>query len=606
MYRWLALILATFTAVAAPVVPSPGAQPKILRLSLPAALNTLDPQGAYDESSLQVISGVYDTLLTYDPFKTAPCEVIPCILEGLPTLEAGPDGRVSYLFRLKEGVKFHDAPCFPGGKGRDVSAADVHFTFQRICDPKVDSPFHTVLAEQIKGMKEARQSAVKSGLLNYDKHKIAGIEIIDARSFRIHLMRPWPQLLYWLAHTATAPVAREAVEYYDGKTGPPFAIHPVGTGAFRLDFEHSDPRTILRLARHERYATMQFPKGGWPADRAEVCAPLAGKALPLLDAVEFHIIESTQAQWKRFQEGDLDELPLPRDARNLVLNGDGELLGAQSRRGMMLERLVEPSTFFTIFNCADPIVGKNKKLRQALASAYDAKAYTRIFLGGNAPVANQLIPPGVNGHDPMRRSPYPYDLDRAKKLLSEAGYPEGKDPKTGKPLELAIDAVTSSSDHRDRAEFEKISMEKLGVRVTLIENTFRELLEKKEKGQFQLASGAGWWADYPDAENFYALFYSKHVPPGAHNESRYNNPEFDVLFEKMSTMSDGPDRLNIINKMADILAEDCPVIPTFHRARLLLSTPWARRTHLHHFQHGFMYLTVDPERREAMRKEWTR
>lgn len=607
MFRWLALaILVASTAFAAPPTQQPSGAPRILRLALPSSVSSLDPQVAYDELSLRIVCAAYDTLLTYDPFKTAPCELIPCILEAIPKPEPAPGGMVSYLFKLKPGVKFHDAPCFPGGKGRGVSAADVHYAFQRICDPALDSPFYSVFAENIVGIKEARSNAEKNGgRLDYDKHKVSGIEVIDPLSFKIRLTRPWPQLLHWLANAATAPVAREAVEYYDGKNAPPFAIHPVGTGPFRLDFENSDPRALLRLVRNEHYTTMRFPKSGWPADRAEGCAPLAGKPLPLLDAVEFHVLETNRAAWQKFQDGLLDELPLNPDVHKVVMNGEGELLAAQSRRGMTLERKVDPSTFFFVFNMADPLIGKNKKLRQALSSAYDSHSYVRTFFGGNV-AATQLIPPGIPGHDPQKKNPYSFDLERAKKLMAEAGYPEGKNPQTGKPLEITLEAVTSSGENRRRTEFDKLTFEKLGITVKVAENDYPTFLNKKDKGQFQIASGSGWGADYPDAENFYFLFYSKHHPPAGRNDSRYHHPEFDTLFEKMSPMPDGPERLAIIQKMADILAEDCPLLLTFHKAKSLLGTPWAKRTHLHPILDGLQYLTTDPERREALMKDWTR
>jgi ABC-type oligopeptide transport system substrate-binding subunit len=284
-----------------------------------------------------------------------------------------------------------------------------------------------------------------------------------------------------------------------------------------------------------------------------------------------------------------------------------ELAPKFRERGMTLEKDVEPSTFWVSFNMEDPVIGTNPKLRQALSAAYDAQTYTDIFNNSVAPVAQQLIPPGIFGHQRDWRHPYGFNLDRAKQLMVEAGYPNGINPKTNQPLELVMDMVAVGSEDRQRAEFEQRCLERLGIRVRVSENTFARLLQKQDTGDFQMASGTGWGADYPDPENFFFLFYSKNVPPAGKNISRYKSPEFDRLFEQMATMESGPERLELVNKMTALLAEDCPQILTFHKAFYVVVQPWARRTNNNlMLEGGVKFATVDTEIREAYQKRWNR
>ncbi len=206
------------------------------------------------------------------------------------------DGKVSYLCHLKHGIPFHDDPCFPGGKGREVTADDVHYVLQRMADPKVESPFFATLEQHIIGLHEAREAGLaKTGKFDYDTH-ISGFEKLDSHTFRIHLNGPFPQLLYWMAMNAMSPVAREAVEYYDGqmhdgKVRPKFRFYTVGTGPFRI--REYVPRQRIRYERVEGYHTSVFPSDGIPPDRADFDQQFAGKPLPLFDELQLSIIIET-------------------------------------------------------------------------------------------------------------------------------------------------------------------------------------------------------------------------------------------------------------------------------------------------------------------------
>ncbi len=569
---------------------------------------TFDPQFAYDQVTRRVLEPVYDCLLEYHPMKTDPYEVVPCLLAEMPRKEVSADGKVSYLCRLKAGIPFHDDPCFPGGKGRDVAATDVEFAWKRLCDPKVEATVFSNLAEYVEGFTEARADAESSGKYDYSK-SLKGFEVVDPLTFRVHLLKPYPQIVYWMAMHCTCPVAPEAVAYYDGlerdgvRRADFHKFVAVGTGPYRI-VEYT-PRQRVRFERVPGYHTTVFPGDGFPPEKAEWLKTLAGKPLPFIDEYQMLILRENIPIFVLTRQGYLDGMAVNKDAFSAMLSPSQALAPKYRARGMFLEKDIEPSTFWIAFNMGDPVIGSNKKLRQALSCAYDAQTYSDIFYNSVAPVAQQIICPGLFGFQRDWKNPYGYDLERAARLLAEAGYPGGRDEKTGRQLELTIEGAASGSEDRQRLEFDQQRFERLGIKVKVSENTFARLMEREDKGDFQIASGSGWGADYPDPENFFFLFYSKNIAPRGKNYCRYDSAEFDALYEAMATMDDSPERLDLVKKMTALLAEDCPVILTFHKAFYSVVQPWARRTHGNQMlEAGVKYLTLDTGLRAQKRKEW--
>ena len=577
--------------------------------SMRADPRSFDPQYTYDQMSRKVIEGVYDTLLEYHPMKTDPYELRPCILAEMPV--RAPDG-LSYEFRLQEGIHFHDDPCFPGGKGREVVAEDMHYVFQRIADPALESPFESTFEDSIVGLGTEHDAAVKSGRFDFDKQRIAGIEILDRYRFRLRLTRRYPQILYWLAFQCTAPVAREAVEYYDGKEhdglrrGDFHKFASVGTGAYRI--VSYTPRSTVRLERVPGYKTTTFPTDSFPPEKAEWLQQFAGKAVPFIDEIQLVIQAETIPRFVLLRQGYLDGMSVDKDSFNSMVSPMRNLSPEYAARGMRLDRDFEISTFWISFNLDDPVVGKNLKLRQAIAMCYDSARYSEIFYSGVAPVATQLIPPGIFGFEKDRPARYPFDLEKAKQLLAEAGYPNGRDA-NGNQLELTLTAQGAGSEERQRAEFDQRSIEKLGIKVKINGVTFARLMEIEDKGDFQLISGSGWGADYPDPENYFMLFYSKNVPLVGKNYCRYRSAEFDRLFEEMAVMDNSPERLELVRKLQKCLDDDCPMFPSFNKAFYTAVQPWSRTTHnnlMWEVEGGHKYLYLDAPLRDRDRREWNR
>ena len=273
--------------------------------------------------------------------------------------------------------------------------------------------------------------------------------------------QPYPQILYWLAMPFTTPVPREAVEYYDDGTLARRRVEATPTSSIGIrsvpgpskivDYEQAHR---FRLIRNPDYRTTVFPSDGFPPEKAEWLKQFAGQKLPMVDEIEWPILRETSSMWLLARLGYFDGTAVAKDSFGRVVSSNHDLSPDLKARGMSLEKDTELSTFFISFNCTDPVLA-NKNLRKALACAYNAQGYVDIFKNGVAPVATQLVPPGIFGHLKDWVNPNAYNLERARQLIAEAGYPNGIDPKTGKPLELTMDVTATGSEERQTAEYEQ-------------------------------------------------------------------------------------------------------------------------------------------------------
>ncbi len=571
---------------------------------------SLDPQFAYDEVSNGVNSNIYDTLLTYDPLRED-YVLQPMMGSELPVFEPHPDGTETVTCKIKPGLFFHDDACFPGGKGTEVSSRDFIYAFQRMADPKVECPVASTMADYVVGFGDAYAAAEKSGRFDYDA-PFPGIEEVDRYTFRIHLTKAYPQMKYWLAYLFTAPVPRAGVEYYDGKVHngvrrPFFRFHPVGTGAFLLqDWRRGQ---FIRLVRNPNYNTIRFPKGGWPADVNAQLAPYADVKLPTVDEVQLLVMREQIPAWILFRQGWTDASAVSKDVFNSVIDAKHELSPVYAARGTKLIKDLDLDTWYLMFNMRDPVVG-NVKVRQAMVLAYNANAFNEIFGNNILHLTDQILPPFMFGNEPGFKNPWrDTNLEKARQLLAEAGYPKGIDPKTGKPLEIVLDTQADSATSRQMADFDRSQFEALGIRIRIQENLFAQMLDKQMKGRYQFLS-AGWNADYPDPENFFALFYGPNIVPIGHNQSMYQSPEFDRLFEQMATTDDTSERLAIIRKMNELLlVKDCVVGPIFNRVTYRLRQPWTPyfvKNSIVGQYGGLRFAVIDTRMREQKRAEWNR
>ncbi len=530
-----------------------------------------DPVDAGDVESADQVGRVYEGLLEY-AYLDRPYHVIPRLAEALPEVSA--DG-LTYTFKIKKGIRFPDDPCFPGGKGREVTAQDFVYSFLRTLNPRLQSQGDWIFVNHVRGAQEwvDRVSSSKDPV-NYDA-PFPGFVATDRYTLQVNLAKPYPQLLWVLTMQYAFVVPREAVEFY----GKDFRNHPVGTGPFRLKAWRRNYR--IEYERNPFFSGQTFPANTDPEFQADV-----GKPLPLVDRIIEYDIREYYTTWQMFLGGQLYSAGINKDYFEKVISPQLELSGDLARRGIRLQKSPLLNTYYLGFNMLDPVVGgmsePRKKLRQAFASALNVKKYCEVLTNNRSTPATSPIPPGVAGHEPK---PYPhaYDLERAKRLLAEAGYPGGKDAK-GKQLRLTmIMPGAGSTDARQAADFYAEQLRAIGVELEVQMLTGAEYLRREHEGETQIF-WAGWVIDYPDAQNVLQLFYGPNKCPGV-NATNYQNPEFDKLYEHVVSMADSPERTALYAKMADIVVEDCPWALMTYPLAYGLFQPWFQN----YKQHAFPY-----------------
>ncbi len=586
-----AFILFFLLAVLTACNPAHQTRGNVFRGALASNLKTFDPAQASDSYSNQCQFQIYECLYEYK-YLARPYDVQPCLASALPEVGAGD---TVYTLHLRPDIEFQDDKCFPKGKGRKLTAKDFIYSIKRLVDVRTQTFGWWIFDGKVKGLDGFRKESEKLPPLPdsiypslYDQ-EIAGLRALDDSTIRIELTRPYPYFKYILAMPYCAVLPREAVEYY----GEEFLNHPVGTGPFTLkEWRHG-----LRLVyeKNLKYHHGNYPSEGGPGDSAAGLLADAGQPLPFLDRIELSIFEETQPMWLNFLRGNLDRGGIPKDNYAQAVTPQHFLRDEFTSKGVRLHRMPELDITYICFNMEDPVLGKNRALRQAMQLAYDVETEIDRFLNGRGIRAQSPIPPGLFGYDSAFRSPYGrFDLGAARKKLAEAGHPGG----AGIP-ELGYLTV-SSTDARQRGEHFAQNMAAIGVRIKMESCTWPEFLERLRRKKFQLV-GAAWAADYPDPENFLQLLYGPNEPPGENNAS-YRNSEYDRLYHRMATLQDGSERLAIIRRMRDLVAEDCPWIFVTHRIAEVLAYDWVGNLKPHAtIDAPLKYFRLDAE---ARRKRW--
>jgi len=620
--------------------PYPGADDtqKVRYRALPGALKTLDNAVSYVTTEHEVTANVYETLLGYHYLKR-PYELIPALALEVPAARMLPDGRVAYRFRLRPGALYADDPVFghfePGRTTREVVAADVAFALQRIADPAVTSPVVATF-EKLEGLQEfsRRLTELREGDPGFAERRIdeqyaaaggiSGVRVLGDHELELVLAEPYPQILYWFAMPFTAPVPWEAVALYDGKDGRDFfKDHPVGAGPFRI--ASYDRRSRIALERNPNWYGAQhpewkapgtvYPSEGEPGDAeaGHLDPAYVGRPLPFLDRVEFRIEQESIPPFNKFLQGYYDASGIIQESFDAVVH-EGALSPEMTALGMKLEKSVEPSIWYLGFNMNDPTLGspageRGRLLRQAMSLAIDSEEFTRVFLNGRGVPANTPLPPGIFGYEAEYRNPFRQpDLARAKELLRAAGYPDGVDPKTGKPLRFSFDLGNTTSGARLQALFFANAWKRLGLDVEISATDFNQFQDKVRRGAHQIYLW-GWIADYPDPENFYFLLWGpmSKSKSGGPNTANFADPRFDALFLEMRERPNDERRLELIREMRAILEHERPWIELFHRENYALYHAWMRNVKPAGLSlPTAKYADLDPAQRKRLRETWNR
>lgn len=334
-------------------------------------------------------------------------------------------------------------------------------------------------------------------------------------------------------------VPHEAVEFYKSD----FREHPVGTGPFRFKLWKEGVKLIL--LKNENYFEQKN-----------------GSRLPYLDAIEVSFISDRQSAFIEFLKGNFDFLnSIDVSYKDELLKRNGEMQSKyKGHFKMMTKPYLNTEHLDILMDPEMPVMENhplnNKLIREALSYGFDRQSMM-AFLRNNigTPGVYGIVPPGLPSFDSSMDKKFTYNPSRSKALLKEAGYPDGEG--------LPVIVVSTDPLYLDLCEFIKAQWERLGFRIKIDVNQggIQRKLAAEQKLAFFRAS---WIADYPDPENYLALFYSKNFTPGGPNYTHYSNKEYDRLYEEATTETNDERRYQLYHLMDDMLMRDIPIIILYY------------------------------------------
>ncbi len=529
---------------------------------------------------------------------------------------------------------------FPETGTREVLAEDYAYQIKRLALPVLNSPISGLMGEHIVGFAEfsaqlgkqyearKRQTGQERPFLDLRRFSLPGVEVLDRYRYRIRIKGKYPQFLYWLAMPFFSPMPWEAEAFYrqPGMNERNISLdwYPIGSGPFMLS--ENNPNLRMVLSRNPNFHGETYPDEGEPGDREAGLLEDAGKPMPFIDKAVYSLEKESIPYWNKFLQGYYDTSGISSDSFDQAVQfsdqGEIGLTEDMQKKGIQLMTAVTSSIFYMGFNMADPVIGGDSErarlLRQAISIAVDFDEYISIFNNGRGIAAQGPIPPGIFGSHKGRQgiNPLVYQwkdgrlkrrgLDQARALMARAGYPGGRDSKSGKPLILYYDTTSTGPDGKARLNWMRKQFAKLGIQLVIRSSDYNRFQEKMRKGTGQIFMW-GWNADYPDPENFLFLLYGPNgkMEFGGENASNYRNAQFDALFDRMKNMDNGPERQQIIDRMVEILRRDAPWVWGFHPKAFSLFHSWYRNVKPNLMANNTLkYKRVDAALRERKRAEW--
>ncbi|HEY4067637.1 MAG TPA: ABC transporter substrate-binding protein [Burkholderiaceae bacterium] len=569
-----------------------------------------------------------------------------------PAFAKGANGEYLYHAMTEAQTRDKHSPLdFPVSGTREVVADDFVYALKRQATPRIEAPIYGIFSEYVIGLKDygplihredlkLRQgldpAALDKPFLDFRKYPLAGAVALDKYTYRIRIKGKYPQWKYWMTMPFTAPVPWEADKFYaqPGMARNSLSLDkwPVGAGPYMLVEYSPDRRHVL--VRNPNYRGTPYPCDGMPADQAAGLLADCGKPMPFIDKLVFNIEKEATPLRFKFLQGYLDVPEIERNDWGPQFiadeNDSDEVKQRDADRGFKFPKSVEPQNWYLGFNWLDPVVGKgdtpeqqlkNRKLRQALSIAIDwEEGYGRVFTRKAGETAMGPLPAGIFGSrhgTPEGMNPITHhvvdgkivrrSIDEARTLLAEAGYPDGRDAKTGKPLVLNYDYQrVPTPEIRAELDWMVKQFAKLNVQLEVRATDYNQFQEKMRQGKQQIFWW-GWFADYPDAENFLFLFYGPNSKAKfeGENTANYENPEYDKLYKQLALLDDGPAKQQLIDRMVDILRRDAPWSFGYFPYSAGAYQQWVGDAKYGIFtQDRAMYYKIDAPLRTRLQAEW--
>ena len=467
-------------------VQNPHEDKKIFRYNEVSAIGTLDPTFAKNQAHIWAVSQLFEGLVRLDENL----QVRPALAE---TWEISPDG-LTYLFQLRPNVYFHKHAAFGQKETRMVNAFDFEYSLNRLMDPALAAPGQWVMS------------------------RVEGIEALDSMQLKITLKHPFAPFLGLLSMAYCSVVPREVIEHL----GDAFGRQPVGTGPFKFQLWKPGVKMVFR--KHPNY---------WMEDEQ-------GQALPYLDGLAIRFIADKQTAFMEFLQGNLEFVSgLDASYKDEVLQANGSLQERYLGK-IEVQRIPYLNTEYLGFLMSDSSSTlRSKHLRKAINFGFDRREMIEVLRNNiGTPAEQGMIPAGMVGYDKNAKYGYSYQPDSARYYLRKSGYEVGKDA----PIVIATNA-----SYLDLCEYIQGSLSKIGLDVAVEvhpPSTLRQLVGTGKASFFR----ASWIADYPDAENYLALFYSPLSAPNGPNYTRFESKVYDKLYEQAGRINDPEERIGLYQK----------------------------------------------------------
>lgn len=517
---------------------------KELRLSLSAEISTIDPATCYDTVCANLVANSYETLFEYEYLKR-PYQLRALLAEEMPSFE---NSGKKVTIKIKKDIKYHPQSFL--APDRAVIAQDFVNAIKRQAFTPTMGKGWWMFEGKIKGLDQWREK-VGSDLNAFMTTPVEGLETPDNWTLVLHLTQPFPQLQFSFAMTFTSPIPEEALKHLNNDLG----LVMVGTGPFILKDYNQNQQAIFE--RNKEYKTSLYPTQGDRYANEQGLLLDAGKSLPLVDRVSMVVMKEQQTSWLNFMADKIDMLTISKDYYQAALGADGKLKKELTSKNIELHVAPTLIYWWLSFNMKDPVIGKNRLLREAIAYGVDVEKFIKLFTSNTGQKANSIYPPGVPGYNPSAELPYKYDLAKAKELLAKAGYPPGKSVP-----EIIFDVRGNSTLQRQIAEFVVQELRNIGIPAKASLNSFPVFLERSRRGEMQFWHG-GWVVDYPDAENILQLLISQNAPPGP-NYNNYSNSKVDRLFDKIKVAEEGPEKHKMMEDLEAEINHDLPWIMLYY------------------------------------------
>ena len=499
-------------------------QQNIFHYNEQSGIASIDPSFAKNQSIMWAVHQLYNTLVEVD----SSLNIVP----SLATRWHISDDKKTYTFFLRNDVYFHDDPCFPGGKGRLMTAHDVAYSLQRIMSKTTASP--------------------GAWIFNNRVDSVEGFKALNDTTVQVKLVQPFNPILGILSMQYCSVVPKEAVEKY----GSDFRRHAVGTGPFQ--FVAWEEGQALILKKNPRY----FEKDA------------GGNKLPYLDGVKVTFYDSKATEFLLFRQGKLEFInDIDASFKDEVLTKRGTLRDEWAEKVQLHTHPYLNIEYLGILvDSTNPLVRNSptriRAVRQAINYGFDREKlvlYLRNSLG--IPAQSGFVPAGLPSFDSTEVKGYNYNPQRARQLLAEAGL-AGKQLPEIKLLTIPI--------YADIASYIARQLEELGFKVQ-VEGIQKSLLLEMTSSSRALFFRGSWIADYPDAENYLSVFYSKNPAPP--NYTRYNNPRFDALLERALAETNDSLRYRLYQQADQLVMQDAPVVPLWYDMVIHLVQPWVHDFH---------------------------